>query len=418
MLNIKKLFSIILTLCITLATISTALAATTASQSEQLKAAVKAVQQTKDSSHIYNVIDGVTVYNDMTAEEFLGLVKKYIIPEGNETVPTFYRESDYRISNATAEKDGFVDGNVNFVCGNYTQHEGIRIKIPKLTGAAAVKSEDRVKIEADRFAINAYLKTVKVTNDTTKEKLLEGIKSAVSNGTVVSWADDFNKREATQQWAGFIKGTINLTLNSEKDSVKFNKAIQNILPGVVQEEVIPISEKNVEYENAGFTDVSKDAYYSKAVDWAVAKNITAGTSSNSFSPDDTCTRAQILTFLWRASGSPKPTSQNSFTDVSETDYYYDAAIWASEKGMVTGTMFEGDTPCTRSATVMYLWQNVGSPKVGLKQMFSDVPITKNYATAVCWAVNSRITSGTSETTFSPDEICSRGQIVTFLFRAV
>lgn len=414
MLKTNKLLSIILTLCMVLTTVSTAFAAN--DEYKQLQAALKAVKQTKDSAGIYTVADGFVGYNDMTAEEFLNFVKKCIIPEGNNTVPTFYRESDYRISNATAEKEGFVDGNVNFVCGDYTQHEGIRVKIPKLTGTDSVKSEDREKIEADKNAITRYLWTVSITNDTTAEKLLEGIKSAVSNGSVVSWGNDVNKREATEQWSGFIKGTLNLTLNSEKESLSVNKKIKNILPGKTEEEIIPILERNKEYKDAGFTDVSADAYYSTAVSWAVEKNITSGTSADTFSPDDTCTRAQILTFLWRASGSPKATAQNNFTDVSETDYYYDAAIWASEKGMVTGTKFEGDTPCTRSATVMYLWQNVGSPAVDLKQMFSDVPISKNYASAVCWAVNNNITSGTSETTFSPDAICSRGQIVTFLFR--
>lgn len=413
MLKTKKLLSIILTLCMVFSAAS-AFAANT--EHAQLQAAIQAVRNSKDSSHIYTVIEGFECYNDMSADEFLNVVKKYIIPKGNETIPTFYRESDYRISNATAEKEGFVDGNVNFVCGEYSQHEGIRIKIPKLTGAAAVKSDDKENIEADKISVTKYLQTVTVTNETTKEKFLDGIKSAVSNGSTVTWGNDFEKREATEQWGGFIKGTINLALNSERETVSVHKAIKNILPGKTQEENIPVVEKNQVYEDANFSDVSADAYYANAVNWAVAKNITAGTSKNTFSPDDTCTRAQILTFLWRASGSPKMTAKNNFTDVSESDYYYDAAIWASEKGMVTGTKFEADTPCTRSATVMYLWQNAGSPTVNTKQMFSDVAISKNYASAVCWAVNNNVTSGTSDTTFSPDEICSRGQIVTFLFR--
>lgn len=412
----KKLISIILTLCMVLTAASTAFAAGT--ESEQLKAAIKAVQKSRDSSHIYTDIEGFVGYNNMTADEFLNLVKQYVIPEGNETIPTLYTEDDYRISNATAEKDGFVDCNVNFVCGSHTQKEGIRIKIPKLTGAAAVKSEDKEKVEADKSAIIKYLRTVTVTNDTTEEKLLEGIKSAVSNGSTVSWANDFKKKEAVYEWSGSIKGTINLVLNSERESVEVSKVIKNVIPGQTPEEIIPILERNQTFESAGFADVSAGAYYENAVNWAVSKNITAGTTAKTFSPDETCTRAQILTFLWRASGSPKATAKNNFTDVSESDYYYDAAIWASEKGMVTGTTFAADTPCTRSATVMYLWQNAGSPGVNLKQMFTDVAISSNYASAVCWAVNNKITSGTSETTFSPDMTCTRGQIVTFLFRTV
>ncbi len=160
-----------------------------------------------------------------------------------------------------------------------------------------------------------------------------------------------------------------------------------------------------------------DAYYAKAVNWAAANKVAAGTTESTFSPDETCTRAQILTFLWRASGSPKVSDKNSFYDVSTSDYY-NAAVWAIEESMVTGSRFNTDTPCTRSATVMYLWQNVGSPDVSAEQMFSDVPANKDYASAVCRAVKNNITSGTSEMTFSPDAICSRGQIVTFLFRTI
>lgn len=105
-----------------------------------------------------------------------------------------------------------------------------------------------------------------------------------------------------------------------------------------------------------FVDVASDSYYANAVDWAVEKKITAGTTATTFSPDDLCTRAQILSFLWRAVGSPAPTISNPFSDVSTSDYYYSAALWAYEKGMVSGTAFKGSTPCTRASTVTFLWQ--------------------------------------------------------------
>lgn len=413
MLQAKKLLGVLLALCMICMTAGTVFAAT---ESEQLKAAVKAVKDTSDK-YGYTTIEEFVGWNDMTADEFLALVKKYIIPDGNTTTAELRSDADFRISNATAEKDGKVNVNVQFTCGKHTQREWVTIKIPKLTGASAVKSEDKTKIEADKNAVIRYLQTVTVTNDTTQERLLEGIRSAIVNGSVLSFGDDYNKREATREWAGFIKGTIVLSLNSEREMVSMAKNIANLLGDTAPTEVIPILERNLEYADADFADVSADAYYANAVNWAVSKNITAGTSQTTFSPDDTCTRAQILTFLWRASGSPKATAPNGFSDVSESDYYYDAAVWASEKGMVTGPTFDADTPCTRSATVMYLWQNAGSPAVALTQLFSDVLISKNYASAVCWAVSNHITSGTSETTFSPDTICSRGQIVTFLFRA-
>ena len=167
-----------------------------------------------------------------------------------------------------------------------------------------------------------------------------------------------------------------------------------------------------------FTDVKADAWYAEAVKWAVEKGITTGTSETTFSPSDTCTRAQILTFLWRAVGSPKSGAANPFTDVKADDYYYDAAVWASEKGMATGSLFEGNTPCTRASTVIYLWQNAGSPDTAVSGEFADVPADAAYAKAVSWAVRNGVTSGTSETTFSPDDTCTRGQIVTFLNRAL
>ena len=167
-----------------------------------------------------------------------------------------------------------------------------------------------------------------------------------------------------------------------------------------------------------FSDVVPGAYYAEPVQWAVDKGITTGTTPTTFSPDNTCTRAQILTFMWRAVGSPKMSGSNPFSDVKQSDYYYDAALWASSKGMVTGTKFEGNTPCTRSATVVYLYKNASSPKVSKSNTFTDVKSNAEYASAVAWAVENGITTGTTPTTFSPDTTCTRGQIVTFLQRAL
>jgi len=181
---------------------------------------------------------------------------------------------------------------------------------------------------------------------------------------------------------------------------------------------VTTDEKSNETKKTAFTDVPSDAYYASAVKWAVEKNITAGTSETTFSPDDTCTGAQILTFLWRAVGSPKAEGINPFTDVSGGHYYYDAAVWAYRMGMVSGDKFRANMPCTRASTVMFLWKNAGSPDVETAGTFRDVPAGAEYAKAVSWAVQNGITSGTSETTFSPDVTCTRGQIVTFLNRAI
>ena len=167
---------------------------------------------------------------------------------------------------------------------------------------------------------------------------------------------------------------------------------------------------------APFVDVSADAYYNAPVRWAVEKGITSGTSATTFSPDTTCSTAQILTFLWRANGAPEPAISNPFTDVPNDAYYTKAAVWAYEKGLVSGSRFGGDTPCTRASAVTYLWKLASRPAGG-SASFTDVSGQAPYAQAVAWAVKEGITSGTSATTFSPDLICSRGQIVTFLYRS-
>ncbi len=167
----------------------------------------------------------------------------------------------------------------------------------------------------------------------------------------------------------------------------------------------------------GFTDVKTGDFFAEPVKWAVEKGITEGTSETTFSPAADCYTAQILSFLWRANGSPKPTGSNPFTDVKSSDFYADAAIWAYEKGMVSGTTFGGNTLCTRSMAVMYMWKAAGSPSAKAAS-FADVPAGADYAQAVAWAVEQEITSGTSATTFSPDDICTRGQIVSFLYRGL
>lgn len=168
---------------------------------------------------------------------------------------------------------------------------------------------------------------------------------------------------------------------------------------------------------SGFTDVKPGAYYADAVQWAIKNKITAGTSATTFSPNASCTTGHILTFLWRAKGSPEPSIKNPFSNVKSTDYFYKASLWAKEKGLVSGKTFQGNTLCTRGEAMTYLWILAGKPPVG-DSAFQDVPTSASYAKAVAWAVREGITSGTSATTFQPKSSCTRGQIVTFLYRAL
>lgn len=167
-----------------------------------------------------------------------------------------------------------------------------------------------------------------------------------------------------------------------------------------------------------FTDVEAGAYYYEAVQWAVEKGIASGTSETTFSPDATCSRGQMITFLWRAAGSPAPRSKACpFADVKEGAFYHDAAVWAAEHGVASGKNFEPDAPCTRAQVATFLYRNAGSPKVSGECAFTDVAADAYFHDAVVWVAQKKITAGTSETTFSPDTPCSRGQIVTFLYRA-
>ena len=169
-----------------------------------------------------------------------------------------------------------------------------------------------------------------------------------------------------------------------------------------------------------FVDVATGSYYEDAVDWAVENGITKGTDDTHFSPDGICTRAQAVTFLWRTAGSPKPEIRTMpFTDVPVGSYYYDAVLWAVGNGITKGTSdttFSPNMTCTRAQIVAFLWRSEKSPAAGTANPFADVKSTAYYADAVLWAVKENITKGTTSTTFSPNADCTRAQIVTFLWR--
>ena len=168
-----------------------------------------------------------------------------------------------------------------------------------------------------------------------------------------------------------------------------------------------------------FVDVSGGAYYEDAVLWAVREGITSGTTATTFSPGASCTRAQMVTFLWRAAGSPKASGSNPFRDVSADTYYYDAVLWAVENGITSGISadaFAPDAMVTRAQTVTFLYRAAGSPAAAPGSSFSDVRSDAYYADAVSWAIEEGITSGTAAAAFSPDADCTRAQIVTFLYR--
>ncbi len=171
-----------------------------------------------------------------------------------------------------------------------------------------------------------------------------------------------------------------------------------------------------------FTDVKKSDYYYDSVLWAVENNVTAGLSKNNFGPGAYCTRGQVVTFLWRAAGQPKVKNKNNpFTDVGSNQFYYTAVLWAVEKGITSGitkTSFAPNATCSRGQIVAFLYRFAGSPKVSVKNPFGDVSSKQYYYKPVLWAVKNGITSGISPTSFAPNATCTRAQVVSFLYRHI
>ena len=183
---------------------------------------------------------------------------------------------------------------------------------------------------------------------------------------------------------------------------------------------VTVSAKFAEIETLDFADVSTDAYYYEAVKWAAKKGITGGTGDGTFNPNGSCTRAHIVTFLWRAAGSPEPKSTVSFTDVPAGSYYAKAVAWAVENGITLGTgdgTFSPNATCTRAQSVTFLYRALGTAPTTVNG-FTDVTADAFYADAVAWAVESGVTNGTTDSTFSPNNGCTRAQIVTFLYRTM
>ena len=191
---------------------------------------------------------------------------------------------------------------------------------------------------------------------------------------------------------------------------------------VVDTTTVILYAKWVRVSELPFTDVAVTDYYYDAVLWAAENGITGGVDDTHFAPNAPCTRAQAVTFLWRAAGSPAPKSSDMpFTDVAAGSYYHDAVLWAIEQGITKGTSdttFSPNATCTRAQIVTFLWRSQKSPAAGTANPFTDVAADAYYNTAVLWAAENGVTGGTTATTFSPNANCTRAQIVTFLYRCL
>ena len=252
--------------------------------------------------------------------------------------------------------------------------------------------------------------SVKVSTDGNGTAMAD--KTSAAAGTVVTLTATPKSGYTFKQWQ-VITGGVTI-----KDN-KFTMPAGNV-------EIKAIFEKNATPPPAPgvnpFVDVPSGVYYEEAVLWAVDKGITKGTDTTHFSPNGICTRAQAVTFLWRAAGSPAAKSgAMPFTDVKAGSYYETAVLWAVENGITKGTTattFSPEQNCSRAQIVTFLWRSEKSPAAGTVNPFTDMKASAYYADAVLWAVKKDVTKGTTATTFSPNDNCTRAQIVTFLYRAM
>ena len=242
------------------------------------------------------------------------------------------------------------------------------------------------------------------------------------NGTVTVSPSTASKGETvtitTKPNEGYELGSIEV-LDKNGDSLKLKDLGSGKYSFVMPDGKVSVEAEFVKTAATSFADVPANAYFADAVKWAVDKGITNGLSDTMFGPYESCTRAQIVTFLWRAAGSPEPKTMSSFTDVPASAYYAKAVAWAVENGITNGmteTEFAPDATCTRGQSVTFLHRALKGTASGSVN-FTDVPANAFYADAVNWAVASDVTNGTSNTTFSPNADCTRAEIVTFLYRA-
>lgn len=228
----------------------------------------------------------------------------------------------------------------------------------------------------------------------------------------ISYATPATGTEYKETWSGNFSWNLNSSGLTDPDGYADMSAAE-ILADLFGDAETQPSQK-------GFNDVKPGDYFHDAVNWAVEKGITTGTSATTFSPNASCTRAQIVTFLWRASGSPEPkTASNPFTDVAANAYYRKAVLWAVENGITTGTSattFSPGAPCTRAQGVTFLWRANGSKAASAAASFTDVASDAYYAPAIAWAAEQNVTSGVGNGLFSPGTTCTRAQIVSMLYR--
>ena len=336
-----------------------------------------------------------------------------VTPENADNKNVTWSTSDARIATVndgivTAAGEGTAEITVTTEDGGHTDRCFVTVSNVPVAATGVELSPETLTLEAGKSSqLTATFKPTDATNQNVTWKSSDPTVASVdANGRVRAIAEGAATITVTTEDGGFT-ATCEVTVTPKNNNNDSLMAGGLIISGLGSGEL-------------PFRDVTFRNYYYDAVRWAVDRGITSGTSRNTFGPDEACTRAQVVTFLWRAAGRPQPVSKtNPFTDVHADDYFYDAVLWAVENGITKGTSdrtFSPDEAVTRAQVVTFLWRANGQNSA-VSSGFTDVSASAYYAKAVDWAFANGVTTGMDYGAFGPDTACTRAQIVTFLYRA-
>ena len=360
---------------------------------------------------------GNWAYVEDEADKY-GVTYKYVDDKGAENVPanvpvdSFTYSVGQQVPVASAPDDVTVSGGVWKFQGWTVNGVNVSGNVPMTEGGLEITGVWKYISNGSSASGggSSHSSTYSITIESAKHGDVISSHKRASKGTTITITVKPDKGYALDELTVIDKNGDEIKLTKKSDKYTFKMPASKVT----------VEAAFAETDANPFEDVKENTYYYDAVKWAAEKGITCGTAADTFDPNATCTRAQVVTFLWRAAGSPDPEgTEMPFTDVAYDAYYYDAVLWAVENGITSGTSattFSPDATVTRAQNVTFLWRWAEASAVETVNPFTDVAADMYYHDAVLWAADEGITAGTSATTFSPDDPCLRSQIVTFLYR--